>query len=380
MDFGWTSEQQALYDRAVQFSRSQLSTAGAEKDAAGFPRALWRKAGEFGFLGLSVPTEYGGLGLPALDTARLIEALGRGCDDAGFVFSISAHLFACVMPILESGSEAQKAELLPRLCSGEWVAANAITEAEAGSDVFALRSRAVKDGDRYLLTGTKSYVTNGPTADVFLAYAVTQPEHGYLGISAFVVPRSAERIQVGAPFEKQGLQTSPISSVYFDETPVPASLRLGAEGAGAAVFKRSMLWERACLFAGYLGIMERTLEQSVSFARQRRQFGKPIGKNQAISHRLVDMKQRLEAARLLLYRACWKMDRGEDATLEVALSKLAISEGAVQSALDAIQIHGGMGYLVETGIEKVLRDAVPTTLFSGTSEMQRDIAASRLGL
>jgi L-prolyl-PCP dehydrogenase len=377
MDFGWSAEQEQLYGRALAFARERLNGGSV---GPGFPRDLWELCGEFGLLGLPVPPELGGLGLDALTTARVVEAFGRGCEDTGLVFSAAAHLFACVVPVLGVGSEEQKRTLLPRLCSGEWVGANAITEAEAGSDVFALKTRAVKDGSDYLLTGTKTYVTNGSVADVILVYATQDPGHGYLGISAFVVHRDTPGLTVGKPFEKMGLETSPISQIYLEECRVPASQRLGAEGTGAAVFKHSMLWERACLFSAYLGVMERQLEQAAAFAARRKQFGKPLVKHQAISHKLADMKVRLEAARLLLYRACWMLDRDVDATLEVSLAKLAVSEAAIQSALDAIQIHGGMGYLTEVGIERALRDAVPSTLFSGTSEIQRDLIASKLGL
>ncbi|MCP3102819.1 acyl-CoA dehydrogenase family protein [Myxococcus sp. K15C18031901] len=378
MDFGWTSEQATLYERACAFARAELN--GATEQGAGLPRAAWRRCGEFGFLGLPVPERYGGLGVDTLTTARLMEALGRGCLDTGLVFSVGAHLFACVMPLLEGGSDGQKDRYLPRLASGEWVGANAITEPEAGSDVFALKTRAVREGEHYVLDGGKSYVTNGPDADVFLVYAVTDPTHGYMGVSAFLVEKDTPGLRVGRPFQKMGLSTSPIAPLYLESCRVPAAARLGAEGQGASVFKRSMQWERACLFGAYVGLMERVLEETVDFARQRKQFKRAIGKNQAVSHRLADMKQRLDSARLLLYRACWLMDRGQEAELEVSLAKLAISEAAVQCGLDAIQIHGGMGYVVETGIERVLRDAIPSTLFSGTSEIQRDIIANHLGL
>lgn len=378
MEFGWTGEQQQLYDRALSFVRERL--AGGPASDGAFSRERWELCGEFGFLGLSVPEQYGGLGLGALSTARVVEALGRGCGDTGLVFSAMAHLFACVMPIAEHGSEAQRAALLPKLCSGQWVGANAISEPEAGSDVFALTTRAERDGDDYVLTGTKSYVTNAPVADVLLVYAMTHKAFGYLGVSAFLVEAGNPGLTVGRTFEKMGLTTSPIAPIYLEACRVPASARLGAEGDGAAIFKASMRWERSCLFAAYVGVMERVIEQAVEFAQQRRQFNRPIGKNQAVSHRLVDMKQRLEAARLLLYRACWRMDQGEDATLEVSLAKLAVSEAAIQTGLDAIQLHGGMGYLAEAGVERMLRDAIPSTLFSGTSEIQRDIIASKMGL
>lgn len=379
MDFGWTAEQQTRYDRALEFARTRLGKAAGEGDA--FPRDRWRALGEFGFLGLSAPVQHGGLGLGALETAHLAEALGRGCEDTGLVFSAFAHLFACVMPIAEHGSEALRAELLPRLCSGEWVGANAITEPEAGSDVHALKTRAVVGPDGgYELTGQKSYVTNGPEADVLLTYAVTNPKHGFMGLSAFAVLRGDAGVTLGKAFKKLGLETSPIAPVFYDAVRVPAARLVGAPGAGAKIFKSSMHWERACLFAAYVGVMERGLELTVKYARERRQFDRAIGKNQAISHRLADMKLRLEAARMLLYRACWMADQGQDASQAIAIAKVAISEWAVQSGLDCIQIHGGLGVISESGIDRLLRDAVPSTLFSGTSEIQRDLIARGLGL
>jgi alkylation response protein AidB-like acyl-CoA dehydrogenase len=376
MDFGWGEEEASEHERALRFAREKIG----QRVEGPFDRDRWRALGEFGFLGLSVPPEFGGLGLGALRTAHLVEALGQGAQDRGLVFSAMAHLFACAMPLAEGGSEEQKRRYLPLLCSGEWVGANAITEAEAGSDVFAMKTRAIPDGDDYLITGSKSYVTNGPEADLFLVYAVTNPAHGFMGVSAFLVERATPGLTVGRPFDKTGLSGSPIAPIYLEAARVPAAARLGPEGRGGSGFKRSMHWERACLFAAYVGAMEDLLGRCVDHARTRRQFGRPLGKNQAISHRLVDMKLRLESARLLLYRACWELDRGRDGTLEVSMSKLAISEAAVRAGLEAVQIFGGMGYMTETGVEQFLRDALPTTLFSGTSEIQRDIIASRMGL
>lgn len=376
MDFSWAEQTEALHSRILEFARALLEA--PEADA--FPREAWEQLGAFGILGLCVPERHGGLGLDALSTARCVEALGEGCRDSGLVFAAAAHLFAATMPLVDHGSEALQRRWLPELTSGRCVAANAITEAEAGSDVFALRTTAQRRGEHFVLDGVKSYVTNGPVADLFVVYATSDPSHGFMGVTAFAVPRDTPGLAVGQPFQTMGLTSAPISSVYFEACEVPASAVIGKVGRGAAVFTDSMMWERACLFAAYLGSMARQLDEAVTYARSRRQYGKPIGKQQAVAHRLVAMKQRLESARLLLYRACWERDQGRTATIDVALAKLAISEGAVQSALDAIQVHGGIGYMREAGVEVALRDAVGATIFSGTSEIQRNLVARELGL
>jgi alkylation response protein AidB-like acyl-CoA dehydrogenase len=365
----------------LKFSQEALNSSTKEQEQThSFDIEQWRLCGKQGLFSMCVPEFYGGMGFDALTTARLIEALGRGCEDSGLVFSVAAHLFACVMPIVDHGTKELKEKMLPRLCSGEWVGANAITESEAGSDVFALKTRAVREGDTYILKGTKEYVTNGPIADTIIVYATINPAYGYLGVTAFVVEKETPGLTVGKPYGKMGLTSSPISSLYLGDCRIPENHRLGAEGQGGQVFKSSMRWERTCLFALYLGMMERQLEKTIAYARERRQFGKAISKNQAISHRIADMKLRLEAARMLLYRACWLVDHGQDSALDVSLAKLAVSEAAIQSSLDAIQIHGGIGYVTEAGIEKTLRDAIPSTIFSGTSEIQRDLIAMELGL
>jgi alkylation response protein AidB-like acyl-CoA dehydrogenase len=291
-----------------------------------------------------------------------------------------AHLFACAMPIVERGDADMHREILPRLSSGEWVGANAITEEGAGSDVTRLATRAERDADTYVLTGEKSFVSNGPLADVFVVYATSQPELGYLGVSAFVVERGTPGLVIGEPFGKLGLDRCPASTVRFDECVVPARRRLGGEGQGAAIFQAAMNWERTCLFAAYAGRIERLAELCADHERTRHQFGRPIGSNQAISHRIARMRVRLEAARLLLWRACWLLERNEPASANVAMAKLAISEAAAESAMDAVRIFGGDGIRTDRGIERELRDAVPSLIFSGTSEMQLELIVRELGL
>jgi len=381
MDFSWTPEQDRLYAEARRFAEERVNPAVSERsEAPYFGEREWRLCGEVGLLGASVPTRFGGGGHDALTVARIIEGFARGCTDAGLVFSACAHLFACAMPIAEHAGDELKERVLPRLTSGAWRGANAITEAEAGSDVFSLRCGAVRDGDAYRLTGTKTWVTNGPVADCFIVYASTNPSHGYLGISAFVVEADAPGLTRGPHFPKIGLTGAPVCEVRLEDCRVPAANRLGPEGRGAAIFRSSMDWERACLFAQYIGAMDRQLDDVVAFAKRRKQFGRSLGRHQAIAHRAAEMKLRLDAGRLLLHRACWMKSRGLESTLEISLAKLAISEGAVRSGLDAVQIFGGLGVKTETEVATGLLDAIPSTTFSGTSEIQRDLIARGLGL
>ena len=314
MDFAWTEEERVLYEQTRKFAAGPLQRELG--DANGFDveqryRRAWRLCANQGVLAASVPRESGGLGLGALATARLFEAMGAGCAEQGFVFSVAAHLFACVMPVVESGSAEVKKRFLPGLIDGTRIAGNAISESSAGSDVHALDTEAVRSDDGfYRVTGEKNYVTNGPVADVYLVYGKTNPAAGFLGISAFLIERETAGVTAGAAFDKIGLQHAHTGSVYFDGCRVPSDQLVGGEGEGAAVFRRSMHWERTCLFASYVGAMERGVNQCVEYARSRKQFGKAIGSFQAVSHRISEMKLRLEAARLLLYRACWLMDHG----------------------------------------------------------------------
>lgn len=377
MEFSWTKEQKELYRHMQTSAQQHLSPTAPDTF---WTREQWQRCGEIGFLGLSVPVAYRGQGMDALTTAYMMEAFGHGCADMGLVFSAAAHLFACNMPISEYASEQAKERFLPGLCTGALIGANAITEENSGSDVFSMETRAERDNDSYVLTGNKSYVSNGPVADVFIVYAVTKKAHGYFGISGFIIERDTPGLVIHEPFQKMGLLSTPGCQITLQGCRVPGSQMLGLEGQGAPIFTQSMQWERACLFAGYVGMMQRQLERTIAYAQQRRQFGKAIGKNQAISHRIADMKLRLEAARLLLYRACWQFAQGENAQLAISLSKLAISEAAIQNSLDAIQLHGSTGFGRAYGIESMLRDSIPTAIFSGTSEMQREIIAGELGL
>jgi len=376
-----SSAQRERTSAVLHFAKSRLSAGAREREAAGtFDRKLWDEAAAFGLAGLPIPEEWGGSGLDAVDTMLVVEALGKGCEDGGLVFSLCAHMFASAVPIWRSRSREHHERYLRDLAAGKIICANATTEPDAGSDVYAMKATARRDGGDYVLDGIKCFITNAPVADLFLVYATTEPGRGFFGVSAFLVPRDTAGLRVTPEHSKTGLKTSPWGTVYLDGCRVPASARLGPEGSGAMLFSESMVWERACLFAYYVGAMERSLERCVEHVRTRVQFGHRIGEFQSVSNRIVDMKLRLETSRLLLYRAGELHRAGKRSDEAVALSKLWISEAALQSGLDAIQLFGGGGMATDTGVDALARDSIPARVFSGTSEMQRAIIARMLGL
>jgi alkylation response protein AidB-like acyl-CoA dehydrogenase len=382
MDFAFSDEQKLLRDNIVRFAKDALSPGAAERDREqAFSRELWRKCGEVGIQGLPVPEQYGGSGADPLTCAIALEALGYGCHDGGLVFSLCAHLLSCVVPLWQHGNEEQKRRYLPGLCNGTLIGVHAMTEPNSGSDAFALRTKAERDGAGFRINGTKTFISNGPVADLVIVFAMTDPKKGYHGgVTAFLVEAGTPGFKAGAKFDKMGLRTSPIGELVFTDLHVPAEAVLGTVGAGSALFTASMDWERICLFAAHVGAMERLLETSIGYARTRTQFGQAIGKFQAIGHRIANMKVQLEAARLLVYRAAWRLGNTRNASLDAAMAKLFVSESLVQSALATVQIHGGYGFMTEYEVERALRDAVGSTIYSGTSEMQRNIIARWLGL
>jgi alkylation response protein AidB-like acyl-CoA dehydrogenase len=377
VDFSLTPEQAELRANVLDFARRHL--AERRDPAAGFPRDRWKACADFGILGLPVPAAYGGSAQDVMSTTVAMEALGEGCRDHGLLFSIHAHLWAVSTPLVAFGSEEQKKRWLPGFCDGSLIGAHAMSEPGSGSDAFGLATRAARDGDDYVLNGTKTFVSNAPVADAFLVFATVAPERRMWGVTAFLLPRGTPGLGVSKPFRKMGLESSPMSEVVLSDCRAPASTRLGAEGQGSAIFNHSMGWERASILGSQVGRMAAELAACIAYARDRKQFGRPIGDFQLVAGRLADMRVRLESARLILYRAAWAQATGVEIETWSAIAKLHISEAAVQSALDAIQVHGGYGYMHETGIEEHLRDAVGGTLYSGTSEMQRVLIARQLG-
>jgi alkylation response protein AidB-like acyl-CoA dehydrogenase len=376
-----TEQQQKLQDAAVAFARSSLTSDLVARDRESqFDRDAWRRCAEFGVLGMPVPPDHGGMGLGLTDLLAVMEGLGRGTRDHGLLFSLNAHLWTNSIPILQYGSDEQKQKYLRPLCDGTLIGANGASEPGAGSDIFSLKTRATRDGNHYVLNGSKTFVTNAPVADLFVVYATVDAALGATGITAFIVERGAPGLSVGRKLDKMGLRTSPMAEIAFDDCRVPVSQRLGREGRGVMVFECSMEWERGCILASCLGSMQRQLDDCLAHARSRRQFGKAIGKFQSVANRLVDMRVRIDTCRPLVYRIGARKDAGLDATTESAIAKLHVSECYVASCLDAIQIFGGYGYMTEQQVERDLRDAIGGRIYSGTSEVQRNIIAKGLGL
>jgi alkylation response protein AidB-like acyl-CoA dehydrogenase len=283
MDFSLSPEQQELQDAVIEFARSELDDDMIERDRKSeFSREAWTKCAEFGIPGLPIPDEYGGGGSDLLTTMAVMEGLGYACRDQGLIFSLNAHMWTNEIPILIYGTEEQKKKYLPGLCDGTLIGANGASEPESGSDVFAMRTRVEKDGDDYVINGTKMFVTNAQEADVIAAYATLDPDWGPMGICGFIIEMDMPGVSVSRKIEKMGLRTSPMGEVVFENCRVPKCHLLGREGRGAEVFNCSMEWERGSILAGCLGTMRRQLEECIAYARQRKQFGQPIGKFQAV--------------------------------------------------------------------------------------------------
>ena len=379
MDFATTPEQDRLVADVIAFGQRELSGRAAENDAlAQFDTAGWKAAAEFGILGWPVPRRFGGAELDPVTCVLALEALGYGCADNGLLFAINNHLWACISYLLVHGSDEQRARLLPGLADGSLVGAHAMTEPDAGSDVLALTTTARRDGDRYLVSGVKTFISNAPVADVFVLFARTADDGpAQRALSAFLVRGNAPGLSVRA-LDKSGLRGCPMGELRLDEVPVPVTDRLGGEGAGYQVFSSTAEWERGYLLASQVGTLRRLIETASRHATSRRQFGQPIGSFQAVGHRVADLRVSLELSRLLLYKFGWLKRAGRLALLESSMLKLYLSESLVRAALDTQRIHGARGYVTDSGVEREVRDALASVTYAGSSDIHRSIIA-RLG-
>ena len=374
MDFLLDSEQRQLQQLARTFTQREIIPQAAELDRTkAFPQAIYEQALALGLLNLTVPEEYGGAGLGCLALTLVTEELCRGCVGVGATLSINS---LAADAIIHHGSEEQKQWVLPRLVAGE-LASYAATEPGAGSDVAGLQTRAARDGDDYVLSGSKTWISNANHASFFVVFARTG-DGGSRGLSVFVVERGTPGLRIGEPLDKLGQRCAPTCEVFFDDCRVPASQRIGEEGGGFRIAMDAFDHSRPMVAAFGVGVHARCLEESLAYAQTRQTMGQPIIRHQLVAAKLAEMSTSLEAARLLAYRAAWLIDHGQRNTLAASQAKLFAAESVMAAATEAVQIFGGMGYSTEYPVEKLFRDAKVLQIYEGTSEIQKLVIAREL--
>jgi butyryl-CoA dehydrogenase len=377
VDLTLTEEQALVQKTARDFAQNEVLPRAAEIDKNHrHPTELVARMAELGFMGIAVPEEYGGAGMDNLSYVLAMEEISRACASTGVIMSVNNSLVCD--PILRFGTEEQKRTWLTPLASGAKLGCFALSEPEAGSDAAAQKTTARQSGDRWILSGTKNWITNGPVADVMVLFAMTAPEQGYRGISAFIVPMDLPGVRCGAPDDKLGIRGSKSSQVFLDDAELPADALLGEVGGGFKVAMSTLDGGRIGIAAQALGIARACLEDSLDYAGQRKTFGKPIAQHQAIAWKLADMATEIDAARLLVWRAACLKDRAQPYGKQAAMAKLFASDVVNRAARDAIQIFGGNGYVTEFPVERHFRDAKITEIYEGTSEIQRLVIAGHL--
>jgi alkylation response protein AidB-like acyl-CoA dehydrogenase len=372
MEFSLTEEQRIIRDSIRKFAEKEIAPTVIEREEKKeFSYELWKKMAEIQLIGLSIPMEYGGGGADALTTAIGIEAFAAGSYDMSLMMVWGSHLILCAMPIAELGTEDQKKRYLPKLASGEWIGAYGLTEPEAGSDATALKTTAEKNGDYYILNGSKTFISNAPIADVFIVFASTDLSKRAEGITVFIVEKDFPGMARGEPLKKYDLMASPTGELFFDDCKVPKENLLGEEGKGFQAMLTSLGWERMGVVASWPGFMEAELNECIKYAKQRKQYGKPIGSFQLVQAMLAEMKIDLEASRYLAYHLAWKLDRKEPIVLDAAIAKTFISEAAERSSRKAVQIFGGYGFMREYKVGRGLWNNKLACIGGGTSQIQR---------
>jgi len=380
LDFAWTDEQLAFRKEVIGFARAELNGDMIQRDLEEeFFQEGWNRCAKFGIQGLPISPEWGGGGADVLTVVCALEALGYGCRDNGLLFALNAHMWGAEVPILTFGTDLQKQRYLPRLINGEWTGVHAMTEPSPGVGCQNLQTRASRQGNGYVLNGCKAFIANAADADVVVVYASLEGSADSNRATAFILEKGTAGFTLTRK-RQMGLRSSPMAELSFAGCEIPAENLLGREGDGLAIFDECAEWQRICVLASYLGTMQRLLETSVTYARERKQFGQAIGKFPAVAAKIADMEVRLESARLLLYKAAWLKSQGKDSTREAAIANLYLSEASIQSCMDAMQVHGGYGYMTEYQLERELRDAISAKTFSGTSEAQRMNIAGWHGL
>ena len=370
MNFQLTEEQLAVQEAARDFAQSELLPEVIERDTeARFPKEQIQKMGALGFMGMMVDPAYGGGGMDTISYVIAMEELSK--IDASASVSMSVNNSLVCWGLEKYGSEEQKQSYLTKLATGAQLGAFCLSEPEAGSDATSQQTTATLEGDYYLLNGTKNWITNGSSASIYLVIAQTDASKGHKGISVFIVERGWEGFVVGKKEDKLGIRGSDTHSLMFTDVKVPVKNRIGAEGFGFTFAMETLNGGRIGIAAQALGIASGAYELALAYSKERKAFGKPISQHQAIQFKLADMATQIEAARLLVYKAAWLKDEGKDYAQASAMAKLYASEVAMSVTIEAVQVHGGYGYVKEYHVERLMRDAKITQIYEGTSEIQR---------
>jgi len=381
LEFTQTDLQRKLVADFTEFSKAELDFDVEQFDeSCRFPAEQWRACANYGVFRWILPKSMGGDGHNITTTTCLLEAMGNSCADNGLAFSVAAQIWAVQKTLLQFASQDQLEQFVIPQQNGTKQGCFAITEAGSGSDAFSLETTAVKDGDHYLLNGEKRMVTMAPQADFAIVFAQTDKTKGQWGLSAFLVDLESQGVERHANDKKMGLRTVPFGRIGFNMCRVPSSAVLGKPGSGAAIFNYTQVWERSLVLAPQLGAMRRLLEQCVTFANTRKRGDRAIGGYQSVSNRIANMSIRLDTSQLLVYKAASLLEQKVSCLREAAVTKAYVSEAFVDTCKDAISVHGGSGYMTETGIERNLRDAVAATIYGGTVDVQRNIIARLHGL
>lgn len=375
VNFALNDEQKMIQQLARDFARNEMAPAAEHYDQSHeYPWPIVRKAQELGFTTLNVPEEYGGLGLSLFEECMVAEELAWGCSGMSTAMGVNG---LAILPVLIAGNEEQKKEYCGRMADGQ-MASYCLTEPEAGSDVAGIKTTAKKEGDHYLLNGSKTFITGATVANFFTVFAYTDIEQRYNGMSCFVVDRDWEGVSVGKPFNKMGQHASDTAEVIFDNVKVPASHLLGDEGQGFLIAMKVFDRSRPPTSAGAVGVAQRALDEAIRYAKERVVKGQPIWKHQVVGHMVADMAIEVEAARLLVWKSAWAVDAGQNNTLASAFGKAYAADKAMKIATDAVQVFGGYGYMSEYPVEKLMRDAKIYQIYEGTSQIQREIIVREL--
>ncbi len=376
MDLTLTDEQKMMRDMVRDFAKTEIEPFIPRMEAGEFPREILKKMGKLGLMGITVPEKYGGSEMDFVSYILAIEELSKVSGVVGVILSV--HTSVGTNPILYFGNDEQKDRYLPKMASGEYLGAFCLTEASSGSDAGALRTRAVKDGDNYVLNGSKMFITNGGEADVYIVFASTTPADKSYGISAFIVDKDTPGLVIGKDENKMGLHGSRTVQLTFENMVVPAKNLLGKEGEGFKIAMANLDVGRIGIAAQALGIAVASLEAAINYAKERVQFGKPISEQQGIGFKLADMATAVEASSLLVYQAAQLRAEGRPCGKEASMAKLYASKAAVKGSIDAIQVFGGYGYTEDYPVERYFRDAKVAEIYEGTSEIQRIVISKHL--